>query len=75
MLMVLVSMPTNLPSRRVMEKLGMTYTESDDFDHPNLVNHRLCRHVLYRMHSSLYKYLDIDIYTNCKSCGRGKRPR
>jgi RimJ/RimL family protein N-acetyltransferase len=37
----------NLPSRRVMEKLGMTYT--GDFDHPKLPQgHPLRRHVLYR---------------------------
>jgi RimJ/RimL family protein N-acetyltransferase len=40
---------TNLPSRRVMERIGMTHNSSDDFDHPNLpVGHRLRRHVLYR---------------------------
>jgi RimJ/RimL family protein N-acetyltransferase len=40
----------NLPSRRVMEKLGMTYNESDDFDHPDLPEgHPLRRHVLYRV--------------------------
>ena len=40
---------TNLPSRRVMERIGMTRNPSDDFDHPSLpVGHRLRRHVLYR---------------------------
>jgi RimJ/RimL family protein N-acetyltransferase len=40
---------TNLPSRRVMERIGMTHNSNDDFDHPNLpVDHRLRRHVLYR---------------------------
>jgi RimJ/RimL family protein N-acetyltransferase len=39
----------NLASRRVMEKLGMTHSPSDDFDHPSLpAGHRLSRHVLYR---------------------------
>ena len=39
----------NLPSRRVMEKIGMTHDPSDDFDHPNLPEgHWLRRHVLYR---------------------------
>jgi RimJ/RimL family protein N-acetyltransferase len=40
---------TNLPSRRVMEKLGMIYDRSGDFDHPLIAEgHPLRRHVLYR---------------------------
>jgi RimJ/RimL family protein N-acetyltransferase len=40
---------TNLPSRRVMERIGMTHDPADDFDHPNLSpQHVLRRHVLYR---------------------------
>jgi 3-dehydroquinate dehydratase/shikimate dehydrogenase len=39
----------NLKSRRVMEKIGMTYDPKDDFDHPKLAeNHPLRKHVLYR---------------------------
>ena len=39
----------NLPSRRVMERLGMTHDPADDFDHPFLpAGHALQRHVLYR---------------------------
>ncbi len=39
----------NLRSRRVMEKIGMTRSPSDDFDHPVLPEgHTLRRHVLYR---------------------------
>jgi RimJ/RimL family protein N-acetyltransferase len=39
----------NEPSRHVMERLGMSHDEDDDFDHPRLeVGHRLRRHVLYR---------------------------
>ena len=42
----------NLPSQRVMQKLGMHRNPDDDFDHPNLpVGHRLRRHVLYRIAS------------------------
>jgi len=41
--------PANVPSRRVMEKIGMTYDAADDFEHPGLPEgHRLRRHVLYR---------------------------
>ncbi len=40
----------NLPSQRVMQKIGMSYQEKDDFDHPKIeVAHPLCRHVLYRV--------------------------
>jgi RimJ/RimL family protein N-acetyltransferase len=43
------TVPDNLRSRRVMEKLGMTHNPSDDFDHPLVPEgHRLKRHVLYR---------------------------
>ena len=39
----------NLPSRRVMEKIGMTRDIEGDFDHPRIPKeHPLCRHVLYR---------------------------
>jgi RimJ/RimL family protein N-acetyltransferase len=39
----------NLPSRRVMERIGMTSNRDDDFDHPNLPpQHPLRHHVLYR---------------------------
>jgi RimJ/RimL family protein N-acetyltransferase len=51
-LMELVSftVPANTASRRVMEKLGMSHDEKDDFDHPNLEDgHPLRRHVLYRL--------------------------
>jgi len=51
--LVSFTVPTNLPSRRVMEKLGMTHDAADDFDHPLLPEgHPLRRHVLYRLASS-----------------------
>ncbi len=41
---------TNLPSQRVMQRLGMTHDPAGDFDHPALPKgHRLERHVLYRI--------------------------
>ncbi len=44
------TVPVNVRSRRVMEKIGMTHTASDDFDHPLLAEgHPLRRHVLYRL--------------------------
>ena len=40
----------NLPSRRVMQRLGMTHDPADDFDHPELPEgHPLRPHVLYRI--------------------------
>lgn len=48
--LVSFSVPANVRSLRVMEKLGMTHDTTDDFDHPLLtVDHPLRRHVLYRM--------------------------
>jgi RimJ/RimL family protein N-acetyltransferase len=41
---------TNKPSQRVMEKIGMTHDEAEDFDHPRIADgHPLQRHVLYRI--------------------------
>ena len=40
----------NKRSRRVMERLGMTHSPNDDFNHPNLpAGHSLSRHVLCRI--------------------------
>lgn len=40
----------NARSRRVMEKIGLSHDEADDFDHPLLPpEHRTSRHVLYRV--------------------------
>jgi RimJ/RimL family protein N-acetyltransferase len=47
---VAMTVPENLRSRRVMDKLGMTRREDDDFDHPLLPpGHHWRRHVLYRL--------------------------
>jgi RimJ/RimL family protein N-acetyltransferase len=44
------TVPGNLRSRRVMERLGMSRSPTDDFDHPSLpLGHPLRRHVLYRL--------------------------
>ncbi|MDR5728705.1 MAG: GNAT family N-acetyltransferase [Terriglobia bacterium] len=41
--------PADLPSRRVMHKLGMMRNPQDDFDHPRIpAGHPFQRHVLYR---------------------------
>jgi RimJ/RimL family protein N-acetyltransferase len=44
------TVPANLRSRRVMDRIGMTNDPADDFDHPRLPEgHPLRRHVLYRV--------------------------
>ena len=46
---VALTVPANRRSRRVMERLGMTRSPQDDFDHPYLPQGPLKRHVLYRL--------------------------
>jgi ribosomal-protein-alanine N-acetyltransferase len=44
------TVPANVRSIAVMERLGMTRDAADDFDHPGVaVESRLRRHVLYRL--------------------------
>jgi len=44
------TVPDNQRSRRVMEKIGMHYCPKEDFYHPRLPReHRLAKHVLYRL--------------------------
>ncbi|HEY3825893.1 MAG TPA: GNAT family N-acetyltransferase [Bryobacteraceae bacterium] len=51
---VAFTVPANVPSRRIMEKIEMTRDPAEDFDHPALPEgHPLRRHVLYRIKSSL----------------------
>jgi RimJ/RimL family protein N-acetyltransferase len=46
---VAITVPTNAPSRRVMDRLGMVHDADGDFDHPRVESgHPLQRHVLYR---------------------------
>lgn len=48
----------NMRSRRVMEKIGMHHDPKDDFDHPKLPKeHKLNRHVLYRLKSHEWENL------------------
>jgi ribosomal-protein-alanine N-acetyltransferase len=47
---VSITVPANLRSRRVMERIGMTRDPVDDFDHPRLApGDPLRRHLLYRI--------------------------
>jgi len=56
--LVSFTVPANIRSRRVMEKIGMTRDCAADFDHPNLpAGHPLRRHVLYRLRRSDWQRL------------------
>jgi RimJ/RimL family protein N-acetyltransferase len=47
---VSLTRPNNTRSRRVMERIGMTYDPADDFDHPRVPEGDPLRpHVLYRL--------------------------
>jgi RimJ/RimL family protein N-acetyltransferase len=51
--LVAFTVPENIRSRAVMERLGMQRDPSEDFDHPALeVSSPLRRHVLYRLRST-----------------------
>lgn len=53
---VAITVPENRRSRRVMERLGMTHSPADDFDHPAMPEgHPLRRHVLYRLTHSAWQ--------------------
>jgi RimJ/RimL family protein N-acetyltransferase len=48
--LVAYTVPGNEASRRVMQRLGMTHHDEDDFEHPGLPEgHAMRRHVLYRL--------------------------
>lgn len=50
------TVPANVRSRAVMERLGMTHDPADDFDHPRFPEgHRLRRHVLYRLDRATWR--------------------
>jgi RimJ/RimL family protein N-acetyltransferase len=47
---IAITVPGNVASQRVMEKLGMVRSRDEDFAHPRLPHgHPLSRHVLYRI--------------------------
>jgi RimJ/RimL family protein N-acetyltransferase len=50
------TVPANIRSRHVMEKIGLHHIEADDFDHPKIEkNSPLKRHVLYRLMRNDYQ--------------------
>ena len=47
---VAMTVPANVRSQRVMERIGMMRDEGGEFDHPRVPDgHPLKRHILYRM--------------------------
>ena len=55
---VAFTVPANMRSRRVMEKIGMVHDRAGDFDHPRLpAPHPFSRHVLYRITRSSFQQL------------------
>jgi len=48
--LVAITVPDNLPSRRVMARIGMQHDTEGDFAHPAIAaDHPFSRHVLYRL--------------------------
>jgi ribosomal-protein-alanine N-acetyltransferase len=53
---VSTTVPANVRSQRVMQKLGMLRSPLDDFDHPRIPEgHVLQRHVLYRIRRDAWR--------------------
>ena len=53
---VSLTVPANTRSRAVMQRLGMSCTPADDFDHPLVPpGHPLRRHVLYRLSKEAWR--------------------
>jgi RimJ/RimL family protein N-acetyltransferase len=56
---VSMTVPANLRSWRVMERLGMTRSADEDFEHPKVAKgHPFRRHILYRMSRSTWANRD-----------------
>lgn len=52
---VAATVPANVRSRAVMERIGMAYDADDDFAHPLLAtDHPLSQHLLYRMSREMW---------------------
>jgi len=52
------TVPANVRSRAVMERLGLRHSPGEDFDHPMLIEgHPLRRHVLYRIRREEFRPL------------------
>jgi RimJ/RimL family protein N-acetyltransferase len=62
---VAFTVPANLRSRRVMERLGMQHDVAGDFAHPRLApGHALRPHVLYRLSAAAWRQRATAAVTN-----------
>jgi len=62
------TVPANVRSIRVMEKIGLVRDVNDDFIHPQLpADHRLSQHILYRLTKE--KYLQGDTHGRVENSG------
>ena len=53
---VAFTLPANLPSQGVMERLGMRRDPADDFEHPSVEpGHPMRHHVLYRLRAAAWR--------------------
>jgi RimJ/RimL family protein N-acetyltransferase len=50
----------NVRSRAVMQRIGMSHDPAEDFDHPRLAGHALCRFVLYRISCDRWRAATTD---------------
>ena len=58
---VAMTVPANVRSQRIMQKLGMTHNPADDFDHPKVEPvSPLLRHVLYRIDAPMQRKEDAE---------------
>ncbi|MCR9191081.1 MAG: GNAT family N-acetyltransferase [Gammaproteobacteria bacterium] len=65
---VSLTVPANVRSIRVMEKIGLARDMNGDFIHPQLpAGHRLAQHILYRLTKD--KYLEGDMHGRVEHSG------
>lgn len=59
--LVAITVPANVRSRRVMEKIGMKYFVGHDFDHPRVPEgHPLRAHVLYNLKNEANSFAAVE---------------
>jgi hypothetical protein len=75
---VALTVPANQRSRRVMERLGMTHDLANDFDHPQVPEGRLRRHVPLQLCSPGARLKQADRKrqrpAGVVTCHRSRRP-
>jgi len=72
------TVPQNVRSRRVMERIGLVRDPSDDFDHPRVDPEAypdMVRHVLYRLSRDSWRASVADRATGAKETSESVSPR